>query len=129
MRLLLDTHTLIWAMGSGRELPVPARRLIEDPRNDLYFSAINIIEIALKRATRKRSAPSLGPDDVWRLAIEAELSEVVVTHEHAIAVETIAIAHGDPFDRLLLAQAKVEGLQLLTHDERLARYDDQAIVF
>jgi len=129
VRLLLDTHTLIWAMEGGRELPLSARRLIEDTRNDLYFSAINIIEIALKRAARKRSAPSLGADDVWRLAVEAELLEVVVTHQHAIAVETIAIAHGDPFDRLLLAQAKVEGLQLLTHDERLARYDDRTILF
>lgn len=116
-------------MTQPRTLPLSARRLLEDERNDLFFSAVNIFEIAAKRASGSRSAPTVGADIVAELALRAGLREVPVTHVHAAAVETLAIAHPDAFDRLLLAQAKTEGLQLVTHDENLARYDNRAIVF
>lgn len=129
MRLLLDTHTLLWAMQGGRTLPISARRIIDDDRNDLHFSAVNIHEIAVKRAARRRAMPEFRADEVWQFAIAGGLREVLVTSQHAIAVETLAISHPDPFDRLLLAQAQVEGLQLLTHDERLGAFDNRTIVF
>lgn len=116
-------------MVKSRTLPLSARRLIDDPRNELYFSAISIFELASKRATGRRSAPALGADVVAGLALEAGLREVPVTFRHSMAVETLAIAHPDPFDRLLLAQAQIEGLLLLTHDERLSRYDSLTILF
>jgi PIN domain nuclease of toxin-antitoxin system len=129
MRLLLDTHTLLWAMTKSRTLPQSAHRLIEDERNDLFFSAISVFEIASKRASGRRSAPTIGADIVAELALRAGLREVPVTHEHAAAVETLAITHPDAFDRVLLAQAQIEGLQLLTHDEDLAGYDSRTILF
>lgn len=129
MRLLLDTHTLVWAMEGRNALPSSVRRLIDSDRNDLYFSSVNIHEIAVKRAVKRRHRLALGAEEVWRFAIAGGLSEVVVTSQHAMAVESLAISHPDPFDRLLLAQAQVEGLQLLTHDQRLAQYDTRTILF
>jgi PIN domain nuclease of toxin-antitoxin system len=129
VRLLLDTHTLLWAMTKSRTLPQSARRLIEGARNELFFSAISIFEIASKRASGRRSAPAVAADIVADLALRAGLREVPVTQAHAAAVETLAISHPDPYDRLLLAQAQIEGLQLVTHDENLARYDSRTILF
>ena len=116
-------------MTKSQTLPLTARRLIENERNDLFFSAVSIFEIATKRASGSRSAPTIGADVVAELALRAGLREVRVTHAHAAAVETLAITHPDAFDRLLLAQAQIEGLQLVTHDEDLARYDTRTIVF
>jgi PIN domain nuclease of toxin-antitoxin system len=129
VRLLLDTHTLLWAMAKSRTLPQSVRRLIEDERNELFFSAISIFEIASKRASGRRSAPTIAADVVAELALRAGLREVLVSHEHAAAVETLAITHPDAFDRGLLAQAQIEGLQLVTHDEDLALYDTRTILF
>jgi PIN domain nuclease of toxin-antitoxin system len=129
VRLLLDTHTLIWALGAARSLPGSIRRLIEDGRNEVYFSSISIFEIASKRASGSKSAPSISAETVTRLADKAGLREVSVQAAHAMAVETLAPFHGDSFDRLLLAQAQIEGLQLVTHDEALAQYDSRTILF
>jgi PIN domain nuclease of toxin-antitoxin system len=127
--LLLDTHTLMWAFGAGRLLPRSLRRLVEDGRNEVFYSAISIFEIASKRAAGRRSAPPISAESFVDLAREARLREIPVSVAHAAAVETIAVAHPDPFDRLLLAQAQVEGLQLVTHDETLARFDSRTVVF
>ncbi len=129
MRLLLDTHTLVWSMTATRLLPASLRRMIEAGQNEVYFSAISIFEIASKRALGRRSAPNTASDTVVELAARSSLRELAVTSRHAKAVETIAAFHPDPFDRLLLAQAQVEGLQLVTHDETLAAYDPRTILF
>lgn len=128
MRLLLDTHILLWAMTKPKILSPLGRRLLGDDRNELYFSAVNIFEIASKRASGSRSAPATAADAIYRLALKADIVELPVRAEHAMIVETLAISHPDPFDRLLLAQAKFEGMQLLTHDESLARHDPTAIL-
>jgi PIN domain nuclease of toxin-antitoxin system len=129
VRLLLDTHTLIWAMTSSRLLPPSLRRQIEDGRNEVCYSAISVFEVATKRAGRSRSAPPISSDMLVELAQRGGLREIGISAGHAAAVETIAPFHPDPFDRLLLAQAQIEGLQLVTHDEDLARYDNRTIVF
>lgn len=129
MKLLLDTHTLVWALTATRLLPASLRRMIEDGRNEVYFSAMSIFEIASKRASGSRNAPRTASDTVVELAARSDLRELAVTSEHARAVETVAAFHSDPFDRLLLAQAQVEGLQLVTHDEALAQYDPRTILF
>ena len=113
----------------ARTLPASARRLIEDPRNQLSFSVVSILELAAKRASGRQTAPTLGADVVHALALSAGMTEISLRSEHAIAVETLAITHPDAFDRLLLAQAQIEGLQLVTHDERLAAYDSRVILF
>ena len=129
MRLLLDTHTLIWVLGFARTLPQSARTLIGDHRNVVHVSAVSIHEIAAKRAAARRRMPNLAADEAIELSERAGYRLLDITPQHAAAVEGIAVFHGDPFDRLLLAQAKVEGLQLLTHDERLAAYDSRTILF
>lgn len=121
MKLLLDTHLLLWAAGEPRKLPAAARRLISSQRSSLCFSAASLWEIAIKH--------SLGRDDfradpglLRRGLLENGYTEVPIDGAHAVAVSVLPPLHKDPFDRILLAQAVVEGLLLVTADAQLARY-------
>lgn len=129
MRLLLDTHTLVWALSSPRQLTPRIQALVADEGNEISFSAASILEIAVGRGARRRNAPALPSEDAAALARRAGYSMLPVTDVHAAVVETISPFHGDPFDKLLLAQAQVEGLRLVTHDAALAAYDRRAILF
>lgn len=129
MRLLLDTHVLVWAMGPGRQMPAAARALLLDARNTIYFSVVSIFEIAAKRAAARRSAPQLSADRALELADLSGYIRLDLKAAHAIAVESIAVAHPDPFDKLLLAQAQVERLRFVTHDGAVAAHDSNAILF
>ncbi|MBL0143883.1 MAG: type II toxin-antitoxin system VapC family toxin [Betaproteobacteria bacterium] len=121
MKLLLDTHLLLWAAGEPRRLSRKARSLISDERNALAFSAASIWEVAIKS--------SLGRDDFQADAAQLlhgllanGYEELPVRGRHAMQVAYLPMLHGDPFDRLLVAQARVEGLLLLTTDEQVAQY-------
>ncbi len=129
MKLLLDTHAFIWLLTDGRQLPKRIQQIVVDGSNEVYASAVNIFEIAARNSTGRRAGFSLGADDAILASRTANLRILDLKPEHAAVVETIANFHGDPFDRLLLAQAQVEGLQLVTHDEALARYDARTILF
>ena len=129
MRLLLDTHALVWSLASPNVLSASTRALLTDRKNDVAVSTVSLWEIAIKRATGRRDAPSLSAEEAWKLIPETGYRLIEMTAEHAIASETIAVAHPDPFDRLLLAQSKIERLQIFTRDERLTQYDDRAILF
>lgn len=121
MNLLLDTHVLLWAAGASRRLPADARALLEDPGNELAFSAASIWEIAIKRGIR-RDEFSADPRLLRRGLLENGYVELPVTGAHAAAVDLLPRIHKDPFDRILIAQAQIEGLTLLTADEVVARY-------
>lgn len=121
MKLLLDTHLLLWAAGAPERLSTEARTLIEAPDNDLLFSAASIWEIAIKRGLGREDF-RVDPRALRRGLIENEYGELAVTGEHAILVGTLPALHNDPFDRMLVAQAAVEGATLLTADERVADY-------
>lgn len=121
MKLLLDSHLLLWAAGTPERLSAAARALLEDPDSELLFSAASLWEIAIKRA--------LGREDfqvdarvLRRGLLDNGYAELAVTSEHAVAIDTLPPIHRDPFDRLLVAQAQVEGITLLTSDESIARY-------
>ena len=121
MKLLLDTQLLLWAAGEPERLSAKAKRQLNDPDNELLFSAASLWEITIKS--------SLGRDDfrveprlLRRGLLDNGYVELPVTSEHAVSVDTLPLLHKDPFDRLLLAQALVEGITLLTADEQLARY-------
>ena len=121
MKLLLDTQVLLWAAGQPQRLSARAKRLLNDEQNELLFSAASLWEIAIKS--------SLGRDDfrveprvLRRALLDHGYIELPVTSEHAVSVDTLPPLHKDPFDRLLLAQALVEGIPLLTADAQLARY-------
>lgn len=123
MRLLLDTHLLLWATASSRRLSREARDIIEDEANEVHFSAASMWEIAIKSA--------LGRSD-FRIDVAAMsaalrtmgLAELPVTAAHAIAVTHLPAIHRDPFDRLLIAQSIAEPLVLVTNDAALARYSN-----
>ena len=121
MKLLLDTHLLLWAAGQPQRLSAAARALIEDAANELFFSAASLWEIVIKQG--------LGRDDfrvdarvLRRGLLDNGYRELPVSSEHVIAVATLPPIHKDPFDRLLVAQATVEGITLMTADPAVARY-------
>ena len=129
MRLLLDTHLLIWFVGRSKRLPPKLLMHISSSKNVVLYSTVSLAEIALKREGGRRSEPEIPSNRIHELARAAGLELLELKAEHAAASEGLAVSHGDPFDRLLLAQAQAEGLQLATHDEALAQYDSRTIVF
>jgi PIN domain nuclease of toxin-antitoxin system len=118
VRLLLDTHTLLWTLDDDARLRRQARDAIVDPENEVLASAASAWEIAVKSALGKiRPLPGLG--DALR---EQRFAELPVSIDHALCVAELPLHHRDPFDRLLVAQAQLEGLTIVTRDERIARY-------
>ena len=121
MRLLLDTHLLLWAVASSQRVSPEARSLIEDPRNDVFFSAASLWEIAIKSTLRRKDFRVDLP--LMRSAMsDMGVIELPVRSEHAVRVTELPPVHRDPFDRLLVAQSLVEPMVLLTNDAVLARY-------
>jgi len=121
MKLLLDTHLLLWAAGEPERLSKPARRLIDDPDNELLFSAASLWEVAIKRR--------LGREDfkvdarlLRRGLLDNGYSELPIISDHVVATESLPLLHRDPFDRILVAQATVEGVTLLTIDSLVSQY-------
>lgn len=121
MKLLLDTHLLLWAADSFERVPAGARALMADLENELLFSVVSIWEIAIKRGLNR---PDFRVDArlLRRGLIDNGYVELPISGEHAVAVDTLPLIHRDPFDRLLIAQATVDGLVLLTSDVTLERY-------
>jgi PIN domain nuclease of toxin-antitoxin system len=121
VRLLLDTHLLLWATASSDRLSSEIRSLIEDPQNDVHYSAASIWEIAIKSALRRQDFRVDLPLLQSSLA-RTGLTELPVRAEHAVGVTRLPPVHRDPFDRLLVAQSLVEPMVLMTNDGVLARY-------
>lgn len=121
MKLLLDTHLLLWAADQHGRLSVDAVGLISDPANELFFSAASLWEIAIKQG--------LGREDfkvdarlLRRGLLDNGYNELPIVSEHAVAIDSLPFIHKDPFDRMLVAQAMIEGITLLTADSILAQY-------
>lgn len=121
MRLLLDTHILLWAVGMSARLPAAARQTLENPENEVYYSAVNIWEIAIK-TTLNRLDFHIDPEKLLAILPDMEFTELPITARHAAAVARLPTLHRDPFDRLLVAQSQTEPMILLTDDELLGKY-------
>lgn len=121
MRLLLDTHLLLWAAGEPDKLSTRAKTLMEDQDNVLVFSAASLWEITIKTGLG-RADFQVDPHLLRRGLIENGYEELPITSQHALAVGQLPDVHRDPFDRILVAQATVEGLLLLTHDPLVKAY-------
>ncbi len=121
MKLILDTHLLLWAAGTPERLSREAVELIEDPGTALLFSAASLWEITIKRGLG-RDDFRVDPRLLRRGLADAGYEELPVTATHALAVDDLPPLHKDPFDRMLIAQARSEGLLLLTSDDMVARY-------
>ena len=121
MKLLLDTHLLLWAAGDAKQLPKAARKLIENLDHELLFSAASLWEIAIKRALGREDF-RVEPRLLRRALADNGYSELAITSEHVIGIDQLPSSRKDPFDRLLVAQALVEGITLLTSDAQLTSY-------
>ena len=121
MKLLLDTQLLLWAAGEPKRLSAAARKLLNDPRNELSFSAASLWEIAIK-CTLGRQDFRVEPRLLRRGLLDNGYLELPVTSQHAVGIDGLPPLHKDPFDRLLLAQALNEGITLLTSDAQLVQY-------
>jgi PIN domain nuclease of toxin-antitoxin system len=121
VKLLLDTHILLWTANEPDRLSVKALALLNDPDHELLFSAASIWEIAIKNG--------LGRDDfkvdvrlLRRGLLDNNYRELPIASEHAVFIESLPLIHRDPFDRILIAQATVEGITLITSDNLVAKY-------
>lgn len=121
MNLLLDTHLLIWMSSASDRLSAVARDLIEDRANRVSFSAASLWEVAIKFSLRRPDF-TVEPRILRKHLLDRDFEELAVTGDHAILVDTLPMIHREPFDRLLLAQAVVEGMTLLTTDAKVAAY-------
>lgn len=121
MRLLLDTHVLLWALAGDPRLHGEMRDLIEDPRNPVLFSAASIWEIAIK-ASLRRTGLDVGPQDIAAAARATGFTELPVQGDAAALVAGLPLHHRDPFDRLLVAQAIHQTARLVTADPQLPIY-------
>lgn len=121
MRLLLDTHVMLWAAGEPDRLPPPARALLLDPGNALLFSAASLWEVAIKSGLG-RADFRVDPGLLRRGLIDNGYEELPIRAAHAVQVGALPAIHRDPFDRMLVAQALVEAVTLLTVDVVLGQY-------
>ncbi len=127
MRILLDTQCWLWMRSAPERLSRRSRDLLAAPDNELLLSAASSWEIALKWALGKLELPSAPGEYVRAAMVQDGVGGLPVQHAHALRVAELPRHHGDPFDRLLIAQAQLESLRFLTADRHLARYDVEII--
>lgn len=121
MKLLLDTHLLLWAADDSDRLSNEAESLIADPGNDLLFSAASLLEFVITR-TAGRADFRVDARLLRRALLDNGYLELPIGSEHVLAVESLPAIHSDPFDRILVAQTIVEGVTLITSDRTVAQY-------
>ena len=132
MNILLDTHIALWAISDHPKLPDKARELITDPDNTIYYSAVSAWEVMLKHDSPRNNL-SLTPEDFISYCEEAGYVALNMKPKHVIAASRLDTSaadkqHNDPFDRLLLAQAKSENFSFLTHDEKIPLYNENCVI-
>jgi PIN domain nuclease of toxin-antitoxin system len=125
LRLLLDTHTALWAVDTEGLLPPQIVSALTDIRNTVFVSTVTIWEIAIKSALRRHAGklPVPAGEALYKFR-EAGFQMLDITPEHAVAVENLPLLHADPFDRLLVAQALSEPMRLVSRDRHIAMYSD-----
>ena len=123
MRVLLDTHVLLWWLLDDARLGPRVRSTIADGRNDIYVSAVTVAEIAIKRSLGKLP----GPPGLLDSLVEEGFEELPLLSSHSALLENLPFHHKDPFDRLLVVQALSEPLAFATYDARISAYDVDVI--
>jgi PIN domain nuclease of toxin-antitoxin system len=121
MKILLDTHILLWIASDAEQLSSKAKALIENPENQLYFSATNLWEISIKNKLG-RADFKVDLSVLRRNLLDNGYEEIPITSAHTIGVDALPNIHKDPFDRMLIAQTLVEGITLITADSMVAEY-------
>ncbi len=126
MNLLLDTHTLIWLAEADNNLSQPAKSAIENPANTCYVSIATFWEMAIKTSLGKLEI-QIPLAQLKQLVIENGIEILPIEFEHTLLITQLPFHHKDPFDRLLIAQAKLEKMTLLSRDEKFVHYDIQIL--
>ena len=131
MKILMDSHIILWALNNNPKLPSAARNLILDERNTLYFSVISVWEFSIKHTVHPDNVLVSGRE-IYALCESAGYETLNLYGKHVFALETLrrregAPPHNDPFDKLLIAQAKAEEMLFLTHDSLLSYYDEPCV--
>ncbi len=136
MRILLDTHVLLWALkgvnSDGEEFPAEVKDILLNIQNDIFFSSINIFEIEIKRIVRPQDNLPSG-EELIRFCNEAGFIPLSLRSEHTLKMKSLQKGdevkdHKDPYDWLLISQAKSERMKLLTHDSKLKMYLEDCII-
>ena len=128
MRILFDTHALIWFLTDNPRLPQKIRAIMTDSETELLFSSVSILEIAVKHSLKPELMPC-SPEEVRSDAEVSGIRELPFMSKHAEKISGLPWLHKDPFDRMLVSQAICEGISLLSHDEQVVRYGDCVIGF
>ena len=126
MKLLLDTHIILWAAGMPEKLSDTARKLLVDTDSRLFFSAASLWEIVIKRGIG-RDDFRVDPLRLRKMLLLNGYSELPITAEHVLRVDTLPLLHKDPFDRILIAQARSEAMFLLTVDSAVIQYGEAVL--
>ena len=126
MNILLDTHLLVWTATRPERLSAGARSYLEDPRNLLFFSAVSIWEIGIKRRLERLDF-QLDPERLRNQFLANGYNEIDFTSLHGLAVQALPLLHRDPFDRALIAQARCENLVLMTADRDITLYQESIL--
>jgi PIN domain nuclease of toxin-antitoxin system len=121
MKILLDTHLLLWAAGEPRRLSRQTRALLDDPAHELLFSAASLWEVAIKRGLGRKDF-TVDARLLRRGLLDNGYGELPISSDHVVATESLPPLHKDPFDRILVAQATIEGVILLTTDSLISKY-------
>lgn len=133
MRILLDTHVLLWTVQDNPLLPERARFLIEDESNEIHYSALAMLEVAIKHAKHPDLMP-IHPRELVEYCAESGFYDTPLEERHTFLLDALsrspgAPAHNDPFDRAMICQAKSEGMVFLTHDALLAFYGEPCVLY
>ena len=132
MKLLLDTHVLLWALANDARLTPQARRLIQDGENRVFYSIVCPWEVQIKHQ-RHPDKLALDGEQLVEYCRQAGFRQISLQDRHVFALGSLvrkegAMPHRDPFDRIMICQASVEGMMLLTHDERIGEYDAPCVL-
>ena len=127
MKILIDTHCWLWALARPEALNPKAADLLSDGEIEVVFSAASVWEIAIKSALGKLRVSTIDSDSLFDILEEQPITRLPILHSHARHVASLPAHHGDPFDRLLIAQAQIERLPIMTADARFQLYDVEVI--
>ena len=121
MKYLLDTHIILWAGFDVKRLSRKAKSILENPENALYFSPVSLWEVSIKHEKHPKQM-AITSERVWEIAVKMGLIELPVRSRHGVDIANLPDIHNDPFDRMLITQARSDGLYLLSHDDKVIAY-------
>ncbi len=130
---LIDTHILLWALTKDKKLPPKAKEIIDAPDAKLFYSSVSIWEVALKYLKNPKKINNISPEELRSFCDDSDFQELPLMANHVMMLKTLSRAddappHNDPFDRILLAQAKAEDMTFLTHDTLINGYNYSSII-